>query len=199
MKGYLDPINYSDPNISFTTSEISISLNPYQPSFLTIDSTGEINSHTVMNIAFSVEGNTYNNGDITHFLDNINGIFTVDESGTLGPLPVDMNINHAELTDAGIFTGTIAEGKNPIWFPIPEPPPFPPIDRNICEGRSGSGVAWRFSAPITLELPSQFINGSNIPISGGIDACAIPEPPSLMLILGGLIGLALMLPRHQLA
>lgn len=168
LSGTVDPITYTDSSGTFTTSPITVTLSDSSPSFFTVDlSAGMASDHTVMNVSF-------NNGKPGPLNANLLGVLTVDESGPiqLAPPPLDftadLTIQDAVLSGAGPFDGTTLAGKNPTFKDF------------VIEWKFGGGN-------VVANLPSTFIGGSNIPISGDIIATFVPEPPSAILFGLGII------------
>ena len=171
LTGTVEPITYTIPAGTFTTSEITLTLNLSSPSFFVIDeATGVITAHTVIDVFF-------NNGRGV----DLSGTVTVDETGILGPNPILMDITSGVLMGAGEFNGSTLFGINPIRIGDKKfdwdwgKPPLPPPDR------------------IFIDLPSSFIGGDNIPTTGHAEATPVPESASLRLLATGLasIGAAL--------
>jgi len=163
LTGTVDPITYTDLTGTFTTSPIAVTLSGSSPSFFTVDlSAGTASDHTVMDVSF-------NNGKPGPLNANLLGVLTVNESGPLQPAPppldftADLTIQNAVLSGAGPFNGTTLAGKNPTFKDF--------------------FIEWKFGGGnVTANLPSTFIGGNNIPISGDITASIVPEPNGLVLL-----------------
>ena len=174
LSGTVNPITYTNAQGTFTTSIVTLTLNMSSPSFFTIDQdTGVITAHTVIDVFFNDgRGN------------DLSGTFVIDEIGMLGPSPILMEVTNGVLSGAGAFSGTRLFGRNPT---------FPDPGFN-CFG-------WHFSPPdsppfLFLDLPPDFINGDSVPIHGDCEACAIPEPTSLVLLGTGLAGVAIKIRKR---
>ncbi len=174
LSGFLHPLTYTDSEGTFTTSEIALSLSDVSPSYLAIDEDlGTVESFTAIDLFF-------NNGKGGPLNEDLLGSIVIHESGILGTIPIEMDVLSGTLTGAGEFAGTTIKGKNPTFF-------------------GGCIVKWRFSAPsdppvLFIDLPMGFVNGSDVPIHGEVDAqcdCpCIPEPTTVALLGIGLAGLA---------
>jgi hypothetical protein len=175
LEGTIDPITYTDPDGTFTISDLTLTLDPGTPSTVTIDpTTGLINNTLTLVVAF-------NNGKPPPLNADLSGILTMNESGQLLPpddpfcqqFPeaylgcADLVVTNGVLTGAGPFNGTVVKGDNPTIIP------FPPA------------VIWRFSPPdspphLLIDLPSPpFIGGQNTVIHGELIARLDPpfHPP----------------------
>jgi hypothetical protein len=172
--GTVDPITYTTAVGTFTTSSITLTLNTSSTSFFTVDqATGAITLHLVIDAAF-------NDGMGSDLM----GTIIIDETGTLGPNPIPMDVQNGILLGAGSFNGTTMRGVNPLTANFP-----------------GWQCAWGFSEDperrITIDLPAGFTNGTGIGTSGHLEGTAVPEPASLILLSSGLAGIGAVLRKRR--
>ena len=178
LTGTVDPITYSIPEGTFTTSTIQLTLNTSETSFFTVDSvTGVVTAHTVIDASFDDgRGNA------------LSGTIFIDEIGMLGSDPADpilMEITNGTLVGAGLFSGTRIRGINPTFLD--------PIIGRI----RWFWVTDRPGPTIEIELPIGFTNTTTIPTSGSAEANPIPEPTTLLLLGSGLAGIGGALRRRR--
>jgi hypothetical protein len=167
ITGHIDPFTYTDALGTATTSTILLSQDISAVSFAIIDSALDTASEHLVMIADFTDGRG----------NSLEGTLTLNSSGTLDVLSVDEGI----LSGAGPFDGSILTGASG-WK-----------HGNDCPSGEG-GLRWChvFLVPpapgpyIFLQLPSTFTPDTPFAVSGSIEAAAVPEPASLMLLTAAL-------------
>ncbi len=180
LDGTIDPVTYTDADGTFTTSEITPTLNSVYPTIVSIDeTTGLITNDLVLDVAF-------NNGKPGGLNADLSGTVSMHESGQLLPpdddfcllFPdalggcADLTIGSGVLSGAGPFNDTAIKGGNPTIIIVPWPPLIV--------------ITWRFggsstSPDILIDLPSPpFIGGENIEIRGELTASLSLSPPPVV-------------------
>jgi len=167
ITGHIDPFTYTDTFGTATTSTILLSQDNSAVSFAIIDAAlGTASEHLVM-IADFTDGRGH----------SLEGTLTLDFSGSLDVLSID----EGGLSGAGQFDGSILTGAS-SWK----------HGKDCPSGEGGLRWCHVFLVPpdpgpyIFLQLPPAFTPNTPFAVSGSIEAAAVPEPASLMLLIAAL-------------